>query len=46
MSEQVDEQKKELRDYKKKAKAQLPQIEPIPQTIEDIEEEIPQDKVD
>jgi hypothetical protein len=29
----VEEQKKELRDYKKKAKIQL-QIEPVPPTIE------------
>jgi hypothetical protein len=50
----VDEQKKELREYKKKEKAQeeqiqLPQIEPIPLTIdlyssggEDVEEDLPQ----
>jgi hypothetical protein len=33
----VDEQKKELRDYKKKTKAQtpLPQVEPVPLTIEE-----------
>lgn len=43
----VNEQKKELREYKKKEKAQeeqiqLPQIEPIPLTIEEIEEDLPQ----
>jgi DNA-binding CsgD family transcriptional regulator len=43
----VDEQKKELRDFKKKEKAQeeqiqLPQIEPMPLTIEDVEEDLPQ----
>jgi hypothetical protein len=42
----VNEQKKELRDFKKKEKAQeeqiqLPQIEPIPFTIEDVEENLP-----
>jgi len=33
----VDEQKKELREYKKKQKAQnqLPQVEPVPMAIED-----------
>jgi hypothetical protein len=31
----VTEQKKELREYKKKAKAQLPQVEPVPLTIEE-----------
>jgi DNA-binding CsgD family transcriptional regulator/glutaredoxin len=44
----VNEQKKELREYKKKEKAQeedqiqLPQIEPIPLTIEEIEEDLSQ----
>jgi DNA-binding CsgD family transcriptional regulator len=42
----VDEQKKELREYKKKAKAQdaqppLLQVEPVPLTIEVIEEDLP-----
>jgi hypothetical protein len=42
----VDEQKKELKEYKKKVKAnesqtQLPQIEPVPLMIEEIEEELP-----
>jgi hypothetical protein len=42
----VDEQKKELREYKKKAKAQdahaqLPQVEPVPLTVERIEEDSP-----
>ena len=34
---QVDEQRAELRQYKKKAKAQtqLPQVEPVPLTIEE-----------
>ena len=36
----VDEQKKELREFKKKTKALPPQIEPIPLTVEDIEEEL------
>jgi lipocalin len=31
----VDEQKAELRQYKKKAKAQLLQVEPVPLTIEE-----------
>jgi hypothetical protein len=31
----VEEQKKELREYKRKAKAQLPQVEPVPLTIEE-----------
>ena len=33
----VDEQKKELREYKKKTKTptQLPEVEPVPLTIED-----------
>jgi hypothetical protein len=39
----VDEQKKELKEYKKKAKAQLPQVEPVPMTIEIIEENPSQD---
>lgn len=34
----VTEQKKELKEYKKRAKAQLPQVEPVPLTIESIEE--------
>jgi hypothetical protein len=38
----VDEQKKELREFKKKAKIQLPKIETIPLTVEDIEEDLPQ----
>ncbi len=43
----VNEQKKELREYKKKERAQeeqiqLPQIEPVSLTIEDVEEDIPQ----
>jgi hypothetical protein len=42
----IDEQKKELRAYKKRAKFQeeqtyLPQIEPVPLTIEEIEEDLP-----
>jgi hypothetical protein len=41
----VDEQKKELREYKKRAKVQeaqvqLPQIEAVPLTIEDAKEEL------
>ncbi len=41
----VDEQKKELREYKKKTKAQpqLPQVEPVPMTIE---EDLPQAQSD
>lgn len=44
----VDEQKAELRDYKKKEKAQiqLHQVEPVPMTIEEIEEDLPQAKND
>jgi hypothetical protein len=47
----VSDQKKELRDFKKKEKAleeqiQLPQIEPISLTIEDIEEDLPQGQGD
>ncbi len=38
----VEEQKKELREYKKRAKAQLPQVEPVPMTIETIGDDIPQ----
>jgi hypothetical protein len=40
--EAVDEQKAELRQYKKKAKAQtqLPRVEPVPLTIREIEEEL------
>ena len=43
----VYEQKKELREYKKKAKAQEeqiqpPQVEPVPMTIEEIKEDLPQ----
>jgi len=40
----VDEQKKELREFNKKAKAQdaqLTQIEPVPLTVERIEESSP-----
>jgi hypothetical protein len=39
----VDEQKRELREYKKKAKTQtqLIQVEPVTITIEEIEEELP-----
>ena len=35
----VDEQKKELREYKKRAKSQtqLPEVEPVPLTVELIE---------
>jgi len=45
--ERRNEQKKELREYKKKLKAQealpqLPQIEPVSLTIEDVEEDLPQ----
>jgi hypothetical protein len=39
----VCEQKKELKEYRKRAKAQLPQVEPVPLTIE---EELPQDQSD
>jgi DNA-binding CsgD family transcriptional regulator/glutaredoxin len=47
----VNEQKKELREYKKKEKAleeqiQLPQVEPVPMTIEAIEEDLPQGQGD
>ena len=40
----VDEQKKELRDYKKRAKTQTqhPQVEHVPMTIEKIEKDLPQ----
>ena len=38
----VDEQNKELREFKKKEKAQLPKVEPILLTIEDIEGNLPQ----
>jgi DNA-binding CsgD family transcriptional regulator len=38
----VDEQKKELREFKKKEKPQLPRIEPMPIIIEEIEEDLPQ----
>jgi hypothetical protein len=38
----VDEQKRELREFKKKRKAQLPKIEPLPLTVEDIGEDHPQ----
>lgn len=34
----IEEQKKELREYRKRAKAQPPQIKPVPLTIEPIEE--------
>lgn len=38
----VDEQKKELRDYKKRTKTQtqLPPVEPVPMTTEEIEEDL------
>jgi|WetSurSiteA1Bulk_404760.scaffolds.fasta_scaffold85007_1 hypothetical protein len=39
--EAVDEQKKELREFKKKEKAQPPQIESMSLIIEDIEENLP-----
>jgi hypothetical protein len=44
-------QKKELREYKKKAKAQeaqiqLPQVEPVPLIIEEIEEDLSQGQGD
>ena len=39
----VDEQKAELRQYKKKLKGQLPQVEPVPLTIE---EDLPQGQDD
>ena len=44
----VDEQKKELREYKKKAKTQtqLPQVEPVPLTIEAVEEDLSQGQSD
>jgi len=42
----VDEQKKELREFKKKEKPQLPRIEPIPITIEEIEEDPSQGQED
>lgn len=44
----VDEQKKELRGYKKRAKTQtqLPQMEPIPLTIEPIEASSEQERED
>lgn len=44
----VDEQKKELREFKKKEKPQLPRIEPMPITIEEIEveEDLPQSQGD
>jgi hypothetical protein len=44
----VDEQKRELKEFKKKekAQAQLPKIEPIPLIVEDIEEDLPQDQGD
>ena len=47
----VTEQKKELKDYKKKVKAtesqtQLPQVEPVPLTIESVEEDISQGQGD
>ena len=44
----VDEQKKELREFKKKEKPQLPRIEPMPITIEEIEveEDLPQGQGD
>jgi hypothetical protein len=42
----VDEQKKELREYKKKAKALPAQIEPISVTVEGIEGGLPQGQGD
>jgi len=47
----VYEQKKELKDYKKKVKVQeeqnqLPQVEPVPMTIEEIEEDLSQGQDD
>jgi hypothetical protein len=41
-------QKKELSEYKKKAKTQiqLPHVEPIPLTVEDVEEDPSQDQGD
>jgi len=44
----VDEQKAELRGYKKREKTQiqLPQVEPVPLTIEDIEEDLSQGQGD
>lgn len=44
----VEEQKKELREFKKKEKPQLPRIEPMPITIEEIEveEDLPQGQGD
>ena len=44
----VDEQKAELRQYKKKAKTQIQllQVEPVPMTIEDVEEDLPQGQGD
>ena len=44
--EAVDEQKKELREYKKKAKTQLPKNEPTPPIIEVLEGELPQGQGD
>lgn len=42
----VDEQKKELREFKKKEKPQLSRIEPMPITIEEIEEDPSQGQED
>ncbi len=47
----VDEQKKELKEFKKKTKVQeeqtqLPPVEPLPMTIEEIEEDLPQGQGD
>lgn len=42
----VEEQKKELKEFKKKEKLPLPRIEPVPITIEEIEEDLPQDQGD
>jgi DNA-binding CsgD family transcriptional regulator len=44
----VDEQKREIREYKRKMKSQtqLPHIEPVPLTIEAVEEDIPQGQGD
>jgi hypothetical protein len=44
----VDEQKKELREYKRKMRSQtqLPQIEPVPLTIEAVKEDISKEQGD
>jgi hypothetical protein len=38
----VWEQKKELKKYEKRAQVQLPQVEPVPMTIEPVEEDLPE----